>query len=96
MFGAHIGLFKDIFYILHELAQFPMVEQAVLYGSRAKGNYKPGSDIDLTFFRIFIKSEGFVNGIFLPNIQQLQLGRIDATPMVNFQVKCQLDLVLMA
>ena len=27
---------------------FPEVKQAVLYGSRAKGNYKPGSDIDLT------------------------------------------------
>jgi len=24
------------------------VEQAILYGSRAKGNYKEGSDIDLT------------------------------------------------
>jgi uncharacterized protein len=30
------------------LARFPSVEKAVLYGSRAKGNYKPGSDIDLT------------------------------------------------
>ena len=30
------------------LAQYPEVERAVLYGSRAKGNYKPGSDIDLT------------------------------------------------
>lgn len=29
---------------------FPEVERAVLYGSRAKGNYKPGSDIDLTLF----------------------------------------------
>lgn len=28
--------------------RFPGVEQAVLYGSRAKGNYRPGSDIDLT------------------------------------------------
>lgn len=26
----------------------PAVEKAVLYGSRAKGNFKPGSDIDLT------------------------------------------------
>ena len=26
----------------------PRVERAVLYGSRAKGNYKNGSDIDLT------------------------------------------------
>jgi predicted nucleotidyltransferase len=25
-----------------------VLEKAVLYGSRAKGNYKPGSDIDLT------------------------------------------------
>jgi predicted nucleotidyltransferase len=32
------------------LAAFPEVEKAVLYGSRAKGNYKPGSDIDLTLF----------------------------------------------
>jgi len=27
---------------------FPAVEQAVLYGSRAMGAYRPGSDIDLT------------------------------------------------
>jgi predicted nucleotidyltransferase len=32
------------------LARFPQVEKAVLYGSRAKGNYKHGSDIDLTLF----------------------------------------------
>ncbi len=31
-------------------AQFPVVEKALLYGSRAKGNYKAGSDIDLTLF----------------------------------------------
>ena len=30
------------------LAHYPQVEQAILYGSRAKGNYKNGSDIDLT------------------------------------------------
>ncbi len=29
-------------------ADYPQVEKAVLYGSRAKGNYKNGSDIDLT------------------------------------------------
>ncbi len=29
-------------------AGFPQVEKAVLYGSRAKGSYKNGSDIDLT------------------------------------------------
>ncbi|MCC6300832.1 MAG: nucleotidyltransferase domain-containing protein [Anaerolineales bacterium] len=30
------------------LNHYPQVEQAILYGSRAKGNYKNGSDIDLT------------------------------------------------
>jgi predicted nucleotidyltransferase len=31
-------------------AAFPAIEKAVLYGSRAKGNFKPGSDIDLTLY----------------------------------------------
>lgn len=31
-------------------AKYPQVEKAVLYGSRSKGNYKTGSDIDLTLF----------------------------------------------
>jgi predicted nucleotidyltransferase len=29
-------------------SEFSQVEKVILYGSRAKGNYKPGSDIDLT------------------------------------------------
>ena len=32
------------------LTAFPQVEKAVIYGSRAKGNFKRGSDIDLTLF----------------------------------------------
>lgn len=32
------------------LARHAAVEKAVLYGSRAKGNFKPGSDIDLTLY----------------------------------------------
>lgn len=31
-------------------AKHPQVEKAVLYGSRVKGNYRNGSDIDLTLF----------------------------------------------
>jgi predicted nucleotidyltransferase len=30
--------------------RFPAVEKVVLYGSRAKGNFKNGSDIDLTLY----------------------------------------------
>lgn len=29
-------------------SSFKEVEEAILYGSRAKGNFKPGSDVDLT------------------------------------------------
>ena len=28
--------------------QYPEIERVFIYGSRAKGNYRPGSDIDLT------------------------------------------------
>mgnify|MGYP000356741820 CR=1 FL=1 len=38
---------KTVDQITTVLARFPMVESAVLFGSRAKGNHKPGSDIDL-------------------------------------------------
>ena len=30
--------------------QFEFVDKVILYGSRAKGNYKPSSDIDITLF----------------------------------------------
>ncbi len=46
------------------LADFPDVEKAVLYGSRAKGNHRPSSDIDLTLYG--------------SAIGQSQLARIDA------------------
>jgi len=29
-------------------SNFPEIEKAILYGSRAKGNFRPASDIDLT------------------------------------------------
>jgi len=38
---------KEIAAIKNILAQHQEVEQAILYGSRAKGNFKPASDIDL-------------------------------------------------
>ena len=36
--------------IVTVLAHYPEIEKAVLYGSRAKGNYRNGSDIDLALF----------------------------------------------
>lgn len=34
--------------INHVFSLYPSIEKAVLYGSRAMGNYRNGSDIDLT------------------------------------------------
>lgn len=39
---------KDIKLILQVIDQESKVEKIILYGSRAKGNYRKGSDIDLT------------------------------------------------
>ncbi len=38
----------DLQNIINVLSRTPLVESAKVYGSRAKGTYKPGSDIDLT------------------------------------------------
>lgn len=39
---------KTIEKINSVFAHYPDIECAIVYGSRAKGNYHPGSDIDLT------------------------------------------------
>jgi predicted nucleotidyltransferase len=43
------GLKEEVIHRIQEvLSAFPQVEEAILYGSRAMGNFRPGSDIDLT------------------------------------------------
>lgn len=39
-----IDKIKNVFF------SFEDIEKVIIYGSRAKGNYRNGSDIDLTFF----------------------------------------------
>lgn len=42
------GLSNDVIEKMKQVfAQFPNIEQVLVFGSRAKGNYKEGSDIDL-------------------------------------------------
>jgi len=53
-------------------ARHPQVDKVVLYGSRAKGNYKNGSDIDLTLYGhelnqdILLKIFGELDDLLLP------------------------------
>jgi predicted nucleotidyltransferase len=43
-FGLNDTVIADIIRIC---ASYPQVQEVILYGSRAKGNFKTGSDIDL-------------------------------------------------
>lgn len=45
MFGIYPKSYQEILKILEECNS---IEEVIIYGSRAKGNYKEGSDIDLT------------------------------------------------
>lgn len=38
---------KDIQIINNVFSKFDSIDKVIIYGSRAKGNFKPGSDIDL-------------------------------------------------
>ncbi|GHT35016.1 hypothetical protein AGMMS49574_23530 [Bacteroidia bacterium] len=69
----HYGLKEtDIEQIREVLASYSEVEQAILYGSRAKGNFKPASDIDLTLkgnllnLTIQYKIENDLDDLLLP------------------------------
>jgi predicted nucleotidyltransferase len=45
------GLSSSVIKKLQEVFEsFPEVNKVVIYGSRAKGNFREGSDIDLTLF----------------------------------------------
>ncbi|MDN5323646.1 MAG: uncharacterized protein PWQ67_2100 [Clostridia bacterium] len=41
---------SDLDYIIKAIRKFPEIEKAVIFGSRAKGNYKPGSDVDIAIY----------------------------------------------
>ena len=45
MFGLEKNIIDKIKIVFED---FPQIEEVRIYGSRAKGNYKPGSDIDLS------------------------------------------------
>jgi predicted nucleotidyltransferase len=60
-------------------ARYDQIDAVVLYGSRAKGNYKPGSDIDLTLkgkdldIRLLNKISLELDDLLLPYIFDLSI-----------------------
>lgn len=66
------------------LAACPKVESAILYGSRAKGTYKPGSDIDLTLTG---------DGLGYDELSRIA-GELDDSPipyLVDLSIRDQID-----
>ncbi len=53
-------------------ARYPQVERVILYGSRARGDFKPGSDLDLTLYgsqlsqSMLSKIEAEIDDLLLP------------------------------
>ena len=39
---------RDLTEIINTLEQYPEVKETIIFGSRAKGNYKKGSDVDIS------------------------------------------------
>jgi predicted nucleotidyltransferase len=62
----HINAINSVFLI------YPQIKKAILYGSRAKGNYRNGSDIDITLIgddldlTILFKIETELDDLLLP------------------------------
>lgn len=63
-------------------ARHPAIDQVLLYGSRAKGNYRHGSDIDLTIkggeipFMEFMLMEDQIDDLMLPYTVDLSQYRL--------------------
>ena len=74
-------------------AQYPELEEAVLYGSRAMGNYRNGSDIDLTLigdaftYRQMLRMETQIDDLLLPYLFDFSLLRHIDNPDVVDHIK---------
>jgi predicted nucleotidyltransferase len=70
-------------------AQHRAIENVLIYGSRAKGNYRPGSDIDLTIkgdeisFAEFMQIEDQIDDLMLPySVDLSQYRQIENTELI--------------
>lgn len=60
--SARTGLSVSLLEQLRDVfGRYPEVQQVLIYGSRAKGSHKPGSDIDLAVFADDISATRFAH-----------------------------------
>jgi len=90
------GLGEEVILKLQTVfSKHPEVKKVILYGSRAKGNFKNGSDIDLTLFgeegsrsaltpQILYKIEDEIDDLYLPYMVDLSLFKqIDKPELID-------------
>ncbi|MDI9407946.1 MAG: nucleotidyltransferase domain-containing protein [Candidatus Pacebacteria bacterium] len=85
------GLSDKSLSIVHGILRgHPAVERAVIYGSRARGNYREGSDIDLALegsdlkYDVVIKIAGELEDSYLPYFVDLMiLTPTDSRPIAH-------------
>ena len=75
-----LGLKKSTIKQINDIFEkFPEVQKVILYGSRAKGNFKSGSDIDLTLIgnnlslSLKYKIENDIDDLLLPYIFDISI-----------------------
>jgi predicted nucleotidyltransferase len=79
--GERFGLKESTVHKICEVfARYPQVQQVILYGSRAKGNYKEGSDIDLVLIgnddlndRLLARIDMEIDDLLLPYMVDLSI-----------------------
>jgi len=70
-------------------AEYPQIEKVIIYGSRAKGNYKDGSDIDLVVVapnvtvQDLLKIENEIEELMLPYKIDLSLFHLIDNPKMK-------------
>lgn len=87
IFGLKISVVNQIKEVF---LNYPQVQEVILYGSRAMGNYKNGSDIDLTLkgdelnLAILNKIDWELDDLLLPYTFDLSLYKhIDNPDLIN-------------
>jgi predicted nucleotidyltransferase len=66
--NTNFGIYSNSFaLILNEFQKYQEIEKASIFGSRAMGNYKKGSDIDIAIFGQLISRTTILKLIFQLN-----------------------------
>ncbi len=70
--------------------KFPQIDRVIIYGSRAKGNFKEGSDVDLTLIgkdlnlTIINKIESEIDNFLLPYTFDISIyHQLDSKELIN-------------